>query len=70
MSVPADDDPLHPRRWMARGGEGGPVTGDEYAYLKDLVHRQMGVGNWEPGPREAAPAPWRWRGLLDRFRRR
>jgi hypothetical protein len=72
LSDLADDDPLDPRRWTARGGEGGPITGDEYAYMKDLVHRRMGVGNWEPDPLEAAPAPRRgfWRRLVDRLRRR
>lgn len=73
MSDTPEDDPLHPRRWTARGGEGGPITGEEYAYLKDLVHRQMGVGNWEPDPFETpAPSVRRglWRRLLDRVRRR
>lgn len=72
MSETPEDDPLHPRRWTARGGEGGPITGDEYAYLKDLVHERMGVGNWEPDPLETAPAPRRkgWRRLLDHLRRR
>lgn len=74
MSDTPEDDPLHPRRWTARGGEGGPITGDEYAYLKDLVHRRMGVGNWEPDPFEAPPAPpppkGFWRRLRDRVRRR
>jgi hypothetical protein len=55
---------------MARGGEGGPITGDQYAYLKDLVHRQMGVGNWEPDPFEPAPSQGFWRRLRDRLRHR
>lgn len=72
MSDTPDDDPLDPRRWTARGGEGGPITGDEYAYMKDLVHRRMGVGNWEPDPFDAAPTPRRgfWRRLFDRLKRR
>ncbi|MEP9358117.1 hypothetical protein [Sphingomonas sp. KR3-1] len=65
MSDPADDDPLEPRRWTARGGEGGPITGDEYAYLKDLVHARMGVGKTEPEPAH----PRGWRALLRRLRK-
>lgn len=73
MSGSPDDDPLHPRRWTAQGGAGGPITGDEYAYLKDLIHHRMGVGNWEPDPLEAVPpAPHLgiWRQLLDGLQRR
>ncbi|NYT40798.1 hypothetical protein HZY97_08530 [Sphingomonas sp. R-74633] len=71
MSDTPEDDPLDPRRWTARGGEGGPITGDEYAYLKDLVHSRMGVGNCEPDPLNAPPlAPKRgwWRRLRERLR--
>jgi hypothetical protein len=74
LSDTPDDDPLHPRRWTARGGEGGPITGDEYSYLKDIIHRRMDVGNWEPDPFEVAPAPPAargfWQQLRERLRRR
>ncbi|WP_145961035.1 hypothetical protein [Sphingosinithalassobacter portus] len=50
------DDPLHPDRWTAQGGRGGPITGDEFAYLKDLMHRQMGVGHVEPERNWQPPA--------------
>jgi hypothetical protein len=66
LSESADDDPLAPRRWTARGGEGGPITGDEYAYLKDLIHARMGVGKVEPGVPEPAPRRGFWRRLLRR----
>ncbi|MFZ5746521.1 MAG: hypothetical protein ACOY45_02560 [Pseudomonadota bacterium] len=47
------DDPFDPRRWTARGGNGGPITGDEFAYLKDLVAQRLGVGKVDP--RDGAP---------------
>jgi hypothetical protein len=71
LNDPADDDPLDPRRWTARGGEGGPITGDEYAYLKDLIHARMGVGKAEPPFDSGPPEPVRprgWRALLQRLR--
>jgi hypothetical protein len=68
------DDPLDPKRWTARGGEGGPITGDELAYLKDIIAERMGVGNWQPDPfaeRPApAPPPTRWERLKARLWRR
>jgi hypothetical protein len=71
LTASPDDDPLDPRRWTARGGEGGPITGDEYAYLKDLVHRQMGVGPAEPEPWTPPPPPQiGWRRFLRRLLRR
>jgi len=67
LSDTPDDDPLDPRRWTARGGEGGPITGDEYAYLKDLVHAHMGVGKVEPAPPPEPPVRRGvWRRLLGR----
>ena len=66
MSDPAGDDPLHPRRWTARGGEDGPITGDEYAYLKDLIHERMGVGKAEPSLPEPPVRYGFWRRLWDR----
>ncbi|WHU02315.1 MULTISPECIES: hypothetical protein [unclassified Sphingomonas] len=66
MSDTPDDDPLHPRRWTARGGEGGPITGDEYAYLKDLIHARMGVGKVEPSPPQPPVRRGFWRRLWRR----
>ena len=33
------DDPFDPKSWTASGGEGGPIYGDEFAYLKDKMDR-------------------------------
>jgi len=67
LSDTPDDGPLDPRRWTARGGAGGPITGDEYAYLKDLVHARMGVGKVEPAPPPEPPVRRGfWRRLLGR----
>jgi hypothetical protein len=66
LSDPAPDDPLDPKRW--RANPDGPITGDELAYLKDLIAHRMGVGNSDspwfgttPEPPPPPPRlPW-WR---------
>ncbi|WP_431469657.1 hypothetical protein [Sphingosinithalassobacter sp. LHW66-3] len=46
-------DSLDPKRWTARGGEGGPIYGDEFAYLKQIVAERL-----EDAPAAAAaPLP-------------
>ncbi|RYY28369.1 MAG: hypothetical protein EOP62_04000 [Sphingomonadales bacterium] len=46
MSEPPPDwdDPLHPRRWKSNwhADPDGPISGEDYAYLKDLIHSRMG----------------------------
>ncbi len=44
-------DSLDPKRWTARGGDGGPIYGDEFAYLKQIVAERL------EGAPAAAPLP-------------
>lgn len=64
-----EDDLLHPSRWKSNwhSDPDGPISGDDYAYLKDLIHSQMGLETERFSavkPAEPPAAPGRWVRLM------
>ncbi|WP_066798453.1 hypothetical protein [Sphingomonas soli] len=72
-----EDDPLHPSRWKSnwRDDPDGPISGDDLAYLKDLVHSRMGfeTERFSAVKHEPAPPPppplTRWQRIWRSLRR-
>ncbi|MBX3563494.1 MAG: hypothetical protein KF730_02845 [Sphingomonas sp.] len=64
----SEDDPLHPSRW--RSNPDGPITGDELAYLKDLIHSRMGFETERFSAVTPVPPPGRWGRFKAWLRRR